>query len=846
MRFMAAFFSRNKKTDALPSPDEEWRIAVDFEYGGENDARDIVTSSKTFHEHEVFEPDREEENSGLLVVVSDDHVPLPFDLAHQSLFSRLVFKAEMRLLDLRDSLAKDLARERELGSLFNFVPVCLSLGIGAYFLAASEPSLIVLAGSFLFFAAVALTARSRGVVYGISVGLCLFFAGMSAAKLQVLRSIEAVASSEISGILQGTILNVDQNQRGAPRYLVRPSLIEGLGVEELPDRVRVSASKKHEPLKIGDGIEGLFRLQPISGPAYPGGYDFSFTSRIDGMGMSGFTMGAPNRINAPERAGIPAELKAMLERGRQFISTRIRSGLPGEAGDIATALITGDRSGLSEATQENLRRSGLAHILAISGLHMALVTLTVIWIIRFLLVLIPGFTDRYPAKKIAISAGFATATLYLLLSGMGIATQRAWLMISVMLAGSLMDRRAITMRSVAIAAIVILILSPASLFQPGFQMSFAAVAALVAVYQEWTRQQRIHKSRSHLAGKPGLAKSIGSYFGGLAATSLIAGTATALFAMWHFHRVAPMGLVSNLVAMPLVSLLVMPLSLLSMFLMPYGYESLALAPLGKSIEAVLGVSEWVNSYEYDFETGQMPVEFLVLATALLVFTAFLRTKLRFLAILPLVGIFIVLNQKVHLPDLLIAQDGSNIAIRTGLLQDDPMIENTGRGNDGLTLLYPRKGKFVTDIWRRAYLPNRKFDISDEAACSKDICTLKPGGKILKVVHDPDLLAEACASTDILIAPRLWWVNCGDLKPELVITRSDLESGGSHAITGIGKSLQIVTAWPKSPEGAASRPWHNRIDIVGRKYPRRLNSGETPSNLPKFGSKKAIREDKAKK
>jgi competence protein ComEC len=745
----------------------------------------------------------------------------PFTAEKVNRFTALRFQAETQIFNFRDSIRVALAKEYELGNQFNFVPVILAMGIGAYYYADSEPNGLALLATWICFAVLLLKLKTKGIAFGLSVAVFLFITGLLAAKIQMDRAVMPVPMSQLTGQISGVVQVVDQNRRGAARYLIRPSSIEGLAENELPNTIRLSASKKHQILSPGNAIEGLARLQPISGPAYPGSYDFAFASYLQGLGLSGFFMGAPTKVEAAPSQDWFTSASLLLHTVRGNISERIRSGLPGEAGDIATALITGDRSGLSKDTQESLRRSGLAHILAISGLHMALVTLTVIWLVRLILVFVPGLADHYPIKKWAIAAGFVTATLYLFISGASIATQRAWLMITVMLAASFMDRRALTMRSVTIAALIILLVSPASLFQPGFQMSFAAVAALVAVYQDWTRINRKRRAKNY-EPKTGWFRQIFGYFGGLSATSLIAGFATALIAMAHFHRVAPMGLISNLVAMPLVSMLVMPLSLLSMFLMPYGFEGLALAPLGKSILGVVSVADWVNSYEFDFETGHRPRLFLVMAAGFLILGCFLRTRMRLLAIAPVIGLVGMANLSVSLPDILIGQDGRSIAIRTSLIKPKP------ESADGFTLLYPRSGKFTTEIWQKAFLPNRSFDaLPDEINCSKDRCDFQLSNLSVKVIFDPKLLQAACETADLLLAPRFWWVNCRGKKPKMIINRTHLETNGSYQLEITGGDIITKTAWPNVGNHQKRRTWQKRFDNTARRYPPRIEIRQGP-------------------
>ena len=197
--------------------------------------------------------------------------------------------------------------------------------------------------------------------------------------------------------------------------------------------------------------------------------------------------------------------------------------LPGEVGAFAAAIMSGDRSGMSQVTLANLRSSNLAHLLAISGLHMGLLTGFVFAVLRVAMVLIPSVGLRWPVKKIAAFGALLAAGGYLALSGGNVATERAFTMVAVMLVAIMLGRPALTLRAVAMVAIVILVLQPESITGPGFQMSFAATTALVFVFkylryanwQHWPRWTRGAVS--------------------LVISSFVAGLATAPFAAAHFN-----------------------------------------------------------------------------------------------------------------------------------------------------------------------------------------------------------------------------------------------------------------------------------------------------------------------
>jgi competence protein ComEC len=270
---------------------------------------------------------------------------------------------------------------------------------------------------------------------------------------------------------------------------------------------------------------------------------------------------------------------AQIDALRANVNARIRAALPDETGEIAVALITGERGGISDEVNQAMRYSGLAHILSISALHMVIMAGTVFWLVRALLALVPGLALRYPIKKLA------AVSFYLVLSGAPVPTVWSWIMMSIVLIAVMLDRPALTMRNVALAALAILIVAPESLFDPSFEMSFAAVVGLVALY-EWL-SERGRQSLKEVSPLWATLRRGAGLVGGAAATTLVAGTAVAPFAVYHFHRMTHYGLIANLVAAPLVSLLIMPMALLSLLAMPFGLEAWPLKAMS------LGIDSWL-------------------------------------------------------------------------------------------------------------------------------------------------------------------------------------------------------------------------------------------------------------
>lgn len=714
-------------------------------------------------------------------------VPVKGNPTRQSLFftkrmglrRRVKFRLSNFILDashtVREMTSLEMARRTD----FNLIPVFFASGAILYFTAPAEPYLPVLLIVLLIGSWAWIRQKSRGITH-VLLGILVFtVCGFTAAKIRTELKAAPVIERQLTAELSGVIVDISRNSRGAPRYAIRPLVIDGLPTQKLPKLIRLSASSKHSAMRVGDTIAGLARMFPFTGPAYPGGYSFYFHGWFRGMGGTGFFMGPPKKMQQLDVLSLTEQITGWINNWRGSVASRLSQAIPGESGDIAIALVTGDRSGLDKQTQESLRRSGLAHILAISGMHMALVTLTVIGVVKSAGAVWPGLVLRYPLHKYAAVMGFIAASIYLLLSGAGTATLRAWIMISTMLLAVLIDRKAVTMRSVAIGAMIILVLAPESILSPGFQMSFAAVAALVATYDAWRTHRAKKREQAHFSpSRTSLAigSLLGKYIVGILVTSLVAGAATALFSAYHFHRIAPLGLLANLLAMPLVSVAVIPLGLVSMVLMPLGYEKLTLVPFSMAINGVLDISNYVNELGPQGITGVLPSGFLITSSIAMVVLCVMRSRIRLLGI----GIFVFASitfSRPPVPDLLIAETGRAIAVKN--IKGD------------LELLYPRKNRFVSEIWLKAWPQRGSGSVESEQlhklpslaeSCDNQGCSLLlPGGDQLEVVYAPAQIQSACQKADILVAPRLWWVRCKKRIPKLILKRHDFEQYGSHAI-----------------------------------------------------------------
>jgi competence protein ComEC len=418
---------------------------------------------------------------------------------------------------------------------FLWLPVLFGAGIALYFALAAEPPVLVALMPAVAALALHLAGPRTGLAGVMTAALLAATLGLAAAKLRT----EAVRAPVLSAPTTRAIdvygyveLIEPRAAKGQHRLTLRVTAMERHEAHAWPQRIRVVARVEAKALKPGDAVRLKATLNPPPGPSLPGDYDFARAAWFFGLGAVGSAKGAAEVDANARQAPLGLRIAAAVARVRQAIGDRVVAALPGEAGAIANALITGERGGISEATNQAFRDSGLFHILSISGLHMVIMAGAVFLSIRLALAAIPAIALRYPIKKWAASGAMLGAFGYLMISGAAFATVRSYVMISIMFLAVLLDRPAIALRNVALAALAILVLWPESLLDAGFQMSFAAVVALVATYEELRQRRAGHDG----PGQRGWIGRVLLFLGGILMTTLVASLAVAPFGIYHFRR----------------------------------------------------------------------------------------------------------------------------------------------------------------------------------------------------------------------------------------------------------------------------------------------------------------------
>ena len=683
-----------------------------------------------------------------------------------------------------DALGNTLRQEAERWVLW--LPVALGAGVALYFALPFEPSSrlalpFLLSGMLI--AVVAFAGESLPARLGL--GLVAAFAiGFATAKLKADRVAAPVLFHRTGPVMIEGVVDSTQLHGKGVRLVLTTHKIGHMRTERMPARVRVSVRSGAENLKPGDVISVRAVLMPPPSPASPGDYDFGRAAYFLRIGAVGFSFGKPTLIahHAPDWSD---RIVTHIEFLRWRMTEHIHDVLPGSTGGIAAALITGDRGAISADDESALRDAGLAHVLAIAGLHMALVGLGLFWAVRAILALFPFIALVWPIKKWAAVAALGGATFYLIISGAAVPATRAYVMLTTMLLAILFDRPALSMRSVAMAAAIVLLLLPESIIEPGFQMSFAAVVSLVAV-AEWER------SRSFQEGQFWPLPGVRRYMRGIAITSFVGSVATAPFAAFHFDRATHYAVLGNLLAMPIMGFLTMPAAAVAVLTMPFGLDRIPLIVMGYGIEAMLVVGRWVSGLPGAVSiTAAWPVSAIVLMSLGGLWIAIWRTRWRWFGFLPMVmGVAAIFM--VQQPDLLIARDGMTVAIR---------------GADGaLRLLRKPADKFSATEWLKRDGDDRDYTTTiatprDGVRCDSDGCVAHArNGMLIAASSRAMALAEDCASADIVISATPARGFC--TRPKLTIDRFDVARNGAYAVW-FGKPLRVQNV----RETRGDRPWN---------------------------------------
>jgi competence protein ComEC len=675
--------------------------------------------------------------------------------------------------------------DAEQGRWFLWLPVFFGAGVGVYFELLDEPDLSLSLGLFVAALALRMLARVHLSAFLVTSVLLCMSAGFFAAKLRT--DIMAAPVLERHGAydLEGFVESFDRQTPRRGRAVIRLTSMkyDNKEVPGRPFRVRVSV-RGELALVPGNALKMRAILGPPPEPVMPGGYDFARMSYYHSAGASGYSLSKPELLEGRELP-LDMKLRARLAALRARIGARITAVLPGQTGEIAAALAVGQTAGLDESSMDDLRASGLAHVISISGLHMSLVAGTVFWVLRWVLALFPSIALRYSVRALAGGAALLCVSVYLALSGASIAAVRSYLMIAVIFLAILLNRPALSLRNVALAGLLILTVLPDSLIDVSFQMSFAATAALIAGYERFGRYLHFEARsvRERLTWQPLYL------IGGVLVTTLTAGLAVEPFSAYHFHSLTSYAALGNLLGGPPIDFLVMPAMVVALIAMPFGLEEWPLKLMGYGIEAMMAVAKWVAS----LPGALIPVAAFPFAALLLIICGGLwliiwRRPWRLLG-LAAIGAGVALTSVHDKPDIYIDRDAKVVAIR----------DKDGK----LQAPKSRRAFYTLAQWLKADGDARKPKEASAGTgwqCDAYSCLALVKGKLVSFIAKPDAIRDDCERAAVLIAPIDIRPPC--LTPKIILDRGALWERGAASITVSDAGLALHTA----SERRGVRPW----------------------------------------
>ena len=698
-----------------------------------------------------------------------------------------------------------LRAEADQRRVFLWAPVAAGAGAVAYFSADHEPSLWLLAVLALACGALAFRVRANRVALAGALAAALFFGGFVTAAWRSARLSAPVLDHVRIVELTGFVEAVDHRRQGA-RFLLRVASMSGLDGAAAPWRVRLT-DRHAPPMEAGAFIKLKARLVPPARAALPSGYDFARDAYFSGLGAVGSALGRIEIIEAPAPPGLWLAAMMTVDRARNALAARVDSAIGGAAGAVGAAMVTGKRDLLDDDTRQLIREAGIFHIITISGIQMTLVAGILFWSIRRALAMFPVLALHYPIKKWAALGAIAGAVVYDILTGSRVGTERALLMTVIMMSAIAMDRQALTMRNLALAALCIVAFEPEAILGASFQLSFAAVAALVAVYESRMDARR----EAMLADPYGLSKSppvagfsnrllnwIAHEPSHMLLATVCATSATASFMAYHFHELSPYVLIGNPLTLAIIEFFAVPGALIGTALYPLGLDAPVWLFVGLGIKLALWVAGFIAAAPGAtiHLAAFAPWSMVFLSLAVLSAVIWRTTLLRLTAV-PLLALGLAGAASGPRYDVLIAPTGDAVA---------------SRGADGAFVVAgARASAFGVEQWLRADGDGRPAKAaavagkggsvdSGGAQCDPLACVVPlAAGGVLSIVSDMRAFAEDCGRAAVIVSRLTAPAWCA---AALIIDRPKLEQSGAQALRFIDGAPQIVTARAIGED----RPW----------------------------------------
>lgn len=585
--------------------------------------------------------------------------------------------------------------------------------------------------------------------------------------------------------VEGWVVSNDANDNG-PRLRLLVDRVEG--VDAPPRYVRFAISEAGM-LTPGRAARCYGVLAPPAGPMAPGGYDFARRAYFERLGATGFAYGRCRPLDLPPPPSWFDQQRLWLAAMRWDLSATIQEASPGRGGAIAAALVTGDRSSVDEATNAALRDSGLGHLLSVSGIHMGVVGGLVFALLLWTLSLIPPIALRWPVKKIAAIGALIVLAAYLVISGSSVPALRSFVMACVAFGAILLDRPAISMRGLALAVLIVTCLFPESVLEPGYQMSFAATLALVALFEMMKRAP--HEPVLPTPGPMiGALQSISRGIGATLLISFVAGLATDPFAIYHFQRFSIYALPANLITAPIMSFLVAPAAAAAVVLAPFGLADPAIELMASALDMIAAVGATFGERPEAIRALPRPPDSAFLACVVALMWACLwRGALRWGA-LPIFALSV--GFYVAAPRPVLAFDGDTRAVYAHLNDGWRLIGDARRSTYARDRLGAMLGISPPQIER----------LAPPETCGEAACMWTTKAQDFALVLREDGLARACIADAIVVArvpaPADFMQRCA--LGALVDAQSLRRRGGALIYLERG-GVHVEHAWPPGVQRA---------------------------------------------
>lgn len=562
-------------------------------------------------------------------------------------------------------------------------PILFACGIGIYFVLPTEPSKWLTLGIIEALILLSIIFKHHHKVLkfiGIFSILVFGFSWVQLRSIYVSSQIHQVPEAKL--YLNGQIQNIDYNSNGKVRILLDE--IKNFEGDNILGRFSITLRSKQDNLRVGQCVELVAQLMPPPSTQIISGYQIdrnTFFKRISG---NGYSLTQLYETECKTNDNLSSKFQNYINNTRKSIVKHIHTILKGDVASVVSAIVAGEQGGIRKKCIEDYRNSGLAHFLSISGLHMSLITGLMFFFVRFIMALIPSLSLRFDSKKTSVGFAFLISFIYLLISGAGIPVQRAFIMTTIVLIGILFNRRAISMTSIAWAGFLVLLITPEALIGASFQMSFAAVIALIAFYEKFASplSKWLNVQKDSLFIK--LSKIVITYILGIIIADLIASIATLPFAIYHFNRIAVYTSLANLLAGPIIGLVIMPFTLFSLLMMPLGLDTYFLKVVGFGVSLVNDITSLISGWEgSSLQVLSPPLWGFMLIVFGGLWMCIWERKWRWWG-----GLFVIIGMlsitTVHRPDILISANNEVIALKDN--------------NDNMVILPSHGNRFTKHIW----------------------------------------------------------------------------------------------------------------------------------------------------